>query len=231
MVSCSRDGPRLTRGESGVIEALQGRKVLTLEEMMDAAHVSHVTVFQALGKWGYRRSYNRNGRYYVLRETVRFDERGLWRYAGAGFSVYGSLTSTLRAWVGSSKAGWTAGELAEALDARVQSSLRKLWEEGAVGRERLGGRYVYFAAGEALGARQRARREAMGAAQRGAQGEVDMPGAEGTIAVLLDLIGHPKSSMRAAQRRLKRGGKPVSAGEVRAVWETYALDKKRAPSS
>ena len=224
MASCSRERPGSTRGERSVIEALQGREVLTLEEMMGAARVSHVTVFQALGKWGYCRSYNRNGRYYALSETVRFDARGLWRCAGAGFSVHGSLTSTLRAWVERSTAGWTAGELAEALDARVQSSLRKLW---AVGGERRGGQYVYFAAAGPRGEGQRARREAMGAATREAQGGA-MPGAEGTIAVLLDRIAHPKSSLRAAQRRLKRGDKPVSTGEVRAVWATYELDKKRA---
>ena len=37
MASCSRERPRLTRGERSVIEALQGREVLTLEEMKDVS--------------------------------------------------------------------------------------------------------------------------------------------------------------------------------------------------
>ena len=43
MASCSRERPRLTRGERSVIEALQGREVLTLEPrkvMRDALQIA-----------------------------------------------------------------------------------------------------------------------------------------------------------------------------------------------
>lgn len=219
----------LTPAQAKVVGLLQPRKVLTLQQLRTQAHVSHVTVFGALRKCGYHRSVNQNGRYYTLKDTPRFDERGLWRSGPARFSIHGSLTATLEAWVGDSPTGVTAEGLAEALGARVHSSLRQLTERGAVTRERVGRQFVYFSAQPQTARRQRERHRATSSRGEREGALAGLPHKDTIIEVLLQLIERPRSTVRNAWRRMVRGGYKVSLTEVRAVFAHYELDKKRAP--
>jgi len=202
--------------------------VLTLEELMADAEVSHVTVFAALRKWGYHRSLNRNGRYYALKDTPRFDERGLWNWGEACFSIHGSLPATLQAWVCESPAGLTAPRLGSQLGASVQSSLRALSEQGVVFRERLGRQFVYFSGEPEVRRGQRARYLATRGRRQEPVEPEELPSKDTIIEILLQLIERPKLNAENVRQRLRRAGYPVSLKEVRAVFGYYEVDKKRA---
>jgi len=83
-----------------------------------------VTVFRKLKQLGYLASYTHRGRFYTLPEIARFDDRGLWSHEAVWFSRYGTLLSTVEAFVlGSSNGtsnGYYAHELADVLHAEVQ---------------------------------------------------------------------------------------------------------------
>ena len=68
------------------------------------------TVFRKLKGLGHVTSFSHRGRYYTLSELAQFDDRGLWWFRGVGFSKYGTLLSTIEAFVNGSEAGcwaWT----------------------------------------------------------------------------------------------------------------------------
>ena len=62
--------------------------IATLDEMKQALGTPvDVTVFRKLRPLDYLTSYSHRGRYYSLREIVRFDEKGLWSHATVWFSL------------------------------------------------------------------------------------------------------------------------------------------------
>ena len=228
MSSESARSGMLTPGEAKVIRRFETQKVLTLQEVMSKAKVSHMTVFSALRKWGYHRSFNQNGRYYALKETPRFDERGLWRWKVAHFSIQGSLTATLEVWVKESPRGMTAESLRSELGAQVQSSLRELTGRGVVVRERMGRGFSYFSGDPVRGSRQREDCVAAWRHQEREASAAGLPDKDTVIEVLLQLIERPRSRIENLRRRVVRAGHEVSVSEVNATFAHYDLDKKRA---
>src|SRR5450432_785200 len=108
-------------------------KIATLPELKEVLGGSaDLTVFRKLKLLDYLSSYTHRGRYYALRETVRFDDAGLWSHDAVRFSRYGTLVSTIESSVNQSARGWFADELAAMLHAEVQDPLHDL-----VGAERL----------------------------------------------------------------------------------------------
>src|SRR5208337_4521665 len=60
-------------------ESLLASKIATLDELKQALGTPvDVTVFRKLKLLDYLTSYSHRGRYYTLREIVRFDADGLW---------------------------------------------------------------------------------------------------------------------------------------------------------
>jgi hypothetical protein len=58
---------------------LRRHKIATLPELKSAlGTAADLTVFRKLKLLDYLSSYTHRGRYYALRETVRFDDAGLW---------------------------------------------------------------------------------------------------------------------------------------------------------
>jgi hypothetical protein len=218
----------LTHAERRVVDLLVPRRVLTLEELTKGAQVSHVTVFSALRKHGYYRSFNQNGRYYALRETPRFDERGLWRWRRqAGFSVHGSLRATVQAWVCDSVCGVTSQELSVALRAQVDGTLRALAAQGALVRQAWRRQYVYFSGQESEGRKQRQRY-----LERTAQGQREvaagaLPKKDTVIEILVEMLRRPRSSAKNLRRRMNARGGKVSRAEVDAVLTHYQIGKKK----
>ena len=102
-------------------------KIATLPELKAALGTSaDLTVFRKLKLLDYLSSYTHRGRYYGLRETIRFDNAGLWSHDAVWFSRYGTLVATIEAFVNQSPRGWFADELADALHAEVQDPLHDL---------------------------------------------------------------------------------------------------------
>ena len=75
-------------------------KIATLPELKQAlGTTADLTVFRKLKRLDYLSSYTHRGRYYVLRETARFDHAGLWSHDAVWFSRFGTLMATIEAFV------------------------------------------------------------------------------------------------------------------------------------
>jgi len=153
-------------------DLLHKQKIATLPELMAALKTSvERTVFRKLRELAYRTSYSHRGCYYTLDEIAEFDHDGLWSFRSVRFSVHGTLLATACAFVNAAEAGYFVDELDNRLYVGTKDALRKLAEDERVAREKLGGQYLYLAAGAARRREQvRARRVRL--AEPGAGGPV-----------------------------------------------------------
>ncbi len=182
--------------------------------------VSVQTAFRYLKLIPYRRSYNHNGRYYALYEASRFDRTGLWNFGDIHFSVDGSLRNTVRRMVHTAPAGATHRELQLQLQLRVHNTLLELRRKGEVGRESLGGLYVYLHPEDTVREAQLTRRREQLAVEQ-IEGEVSDAI---VIEVLLVLIRYPGSQLAEVVRRLRGHSPPIRAEHVRVVFDRYDLE-------
>ena len=136
----------------------RAQKVGTINGLADLLQCSVSTARRQLKQWKTHTSYNRNGRFYALPDVVRFDADGLWRYRGIGFSRYGNLTQTVVGLVRDSEAGLRAAELGNLLGLEPRSFLSAFADHAALWREKHQGRFVYFAAEDAIFQEQKPRR-------------------------------------------------------------------------
>src|SRR6266404_2924400 len=122
-------------------------KIATLPELKSALGTSaDLTVFRKLKLLDYLSSYTHRGRYYALREAVRFDQAGLWSHDAVWFSRYGTLVSTIESFVNHSPRGWFADELADILHVEVQDPLHDLVRAARLRRFEVAGRFLYTSA-------------------------------------------------------------------------------------
>jgi hypothetical protein len=122
-------------------------KIATLPELKAAlGHCADLTVFRKLKLLDSLSSYTHRGRYYALRESVRFDPVGLWSHDAVWFSRFGTLVSTIESFVNQSPGGCFADELADALHAEVQDSLHDLVRSERLRRSEVAGRFLYTSA-------------------------------------------------------------------------------------
>src|SRR6266436_7436936 len=119
-------------------------KIATLPELKEAlGTTANLTVFRKLKPLHYLSSYTHRGRYYALRETVRFDDAGLWSHDAVWFSRHGTLVTTIESFVHQSPRGCFADELADTLHAEVQDPLHDLVRQGRLRRSEVGRRFLY----------------------------------------------------------------------------------------
>lgn len=130
-------------------------KIATLDELKQALGTPvDVTVFRKLKLLDYLTSYSHRGRYYTLREIIRFDDHGLWSQAGAWFSRFGTLLATAEGFVNRSWRGYFADELAPILHVEVQDALHQLAQQRRVARQIVSARYLYTAVDPSVQRRQ-----------------------------------------------------------------------------
>lgn len=185
---------------------------------------SRMSVFRRLSAVGYLSSYSHAGRYYTLSDIPSFDPDGLWCYQGVCFSRHGSLKSTVSHMVQKAETGSTHHELHVRLRIRVHNTLLDLVQEKRIGREPLGGQYLYVSAdagraGSQLALRRRQLENASGAA-------VEVP-ASVVIEVLLDLVqgaGVRLDAGRVAERLSVRGI-AVTTDQVEGILRLHGVKK------
>jgi hypothetical protein len=140
------------------LKAFQQNQVLTKEEILQVTQCSTMTAWRLLQRHGYYTSYNCNARYYTLADIPKFDQHGLWNSGKIRFSRWGSLTETVIALVQNSQAGMNAEQLQDLLLVKdLRPALGKLYRQGRLGREKIGGRFVYFPREDASDRRERRR--------------------------------------------------------------------------
>ena len=181
-----------------------------------------MSVFRRLRELGYLSSYTHTGRYYTLADIAEFDEHGLWRYETIGFSRFGTLKATVVHRVEHTEAGCTHGELEALLRVQVFSTLHRLIRAGELGRERMGGTYLYVSTDE-----ERARRQFDGRRQ-----QIDrktprssLPSDEVVLMVLVEAL-HASEGLPAAPivaLRLEVRGEAVAAEQVERIYAEFRL--------
>ena len=152
----------MARRSRGVVDSalktFRKRKVLTVVEVAGLIRRTIHTARRWLKAWRVHRSYNKNGRYYTLPNVPEFDAHGVWRWRGILFSQYGNLTQTVIELVRRSEAGLVAAELGERLGLAPRSFLSAFADHPQLRREKMQGRFVYYAADPSLYAQQQQRR-------------------------------------------------------------------------
>jgi hypothetical protein len=220
-----------TRSPQQLIELLDAKPVIVLEEMQKALNLaSRATVFRHLMKVSYRRSYNHNGRYYTKHDLTRYDKYGIFSYKSIHFSHDGNLVSTIMRLVCESSAGQTQRELQELLKVRVQTSLTSMVHDKKLARAKVAGNFIYLHPNSKSKEAQLIKRHEIVEERRfSIEAVTDVV----VIKVLLILIRHPGSNTGEVARRLKGYSPPINMQHVREVFDRYNLDdvgEKKIPS-
>jgi hypothetical protein len=212
-----------------LLELLKAKPVVDLATIRSAlGHVSGMTAFRYLRRVPYRRSYNKNGRYYSLHDPSRYDRSGLWSWQDIHFSVDGSLRNTVRRLVHEAEAGASHRELQERLRVRAYNTLLDLLHKGEIDREQLAEVYIYLHTNAGVRTSQLQRRQELLA--RIAESQEAEASEEVIIQVLLTVIRHPGSGPGDVVRRLRGHSPPVTMQQVQTVFTRYELGGKGGPS-
>ena len=190
---------------------------------------SRMTVFRRLKEVEYLSSFSHTGRYYTLADIPRFDEHGVWHYRGIGFSRAGTLKRTTAELVRTSEAGRTHPELEQIVRVRVHNTLLDLVEEEEIGRERLGGLYIYVSAEKTRAVDQLARRREILSAQVKALGPLP---SSTVIEVLVEAIQAEEIPLapRLVAKRLAGRGIAISVEQVEQIFIQQGLDVQKKTS-
>ena len=212
-----------------IVAAFRKTPVMQMSEIEHAvASRSRRSLFRDLSALRYLSSYTDTGRFYTLASIPTFDDDGLWRHQGVGFSRDGTLKATVWRMVDRSEAGRTQHELQLRLGTRVHNPLLELVEQRRLGRESVDDEYVYLAAKRARAKAQLAQRRTLLVAGAAAE---PIPAIE--LEVLMEVIHGarvplPDATVLAA--RLGARGVRASVAEVVAVLERRGLGKKTPAS-
>ena len=128
---------------------------------------SRMSVHRRLRALGYLSSYTHAGRYYTLSEIPHFDEAGLWRHEGIGFSKAGNLKATVAALIEQSVAGHAHQELEARLNVRVHNTLLDLVRAKTIARESFHEVFLYVSGDPRRADEQKARRHRYAATSPG----------------------------------------------------------------
>jgi hypothetical protein len=208
-----------------LLKPFSRKKVLTRAELLETCGCSPMTAWRILRQQGYLTSYNHNAKYYTLARVPRFDEQGLWVWRDVRFSKWGTLPQTVAGQIERSTAGMTARELEKLLHVpNVKPTLTHLTGEGRLQRAKIAGTMVYFAAEPSQQREQLQRRETEIAAERRAR---PLPDSQHVIALLVEIIRHPRQTPRQWARRLARLGIRLRTAEIQAVLDHYQLSVKK----
>lgn len=216
----------MKRTEDNVIaralKVIRTRKVVTVPDTADLLDVSVRTARRRLRQWNAHRSYNRNGRYYVLPEVARFDSDGLWRYRKIGFSSYGNLTQTVVGLVQNSSAGLAAGELGRLLGMDPHGFLSLFREHPGLRREKYQGRFVYFCADKVRHAEQSEVRQ-------NRVRHAELPGDAEAVAILVAAIKHGGLNAEQLCREVEIQGIASTPQRIENLFSHHGLTLKKTP--
>lgn len=130
-------------------------KILTLVRLKEILETnSTMTVYRRLKSLSYLSSYSHRGRFYTLPDIPEFNDMGVWWFQGVYFSRWGNLLQTVRNLVDASEMGYSASEIESLVQVEVKHALLELLRAKQIGREKIGGVYVYFSAEAGAGRAQ-----------------------------------------------------------------------------
>lgn len=190
-------------GTEPIRDLLRRTTIATMPQLKEALGSDvDMTVFRKLRDIGYRTSYSDRGRYYTLADTPDFDEHGLWSHEGVHFSKHGTLLKSCEALVGTSRAGYSAGELESVLHVGVKDPLRKLLSEGRIVRQEIQEEVLYLSAEPQTRRRQLAARTA---SRDGAPAAPPSDEVKAAIVLFFALLDEKQRRLYAGLEALKFG--------------------------
>lgn len=208
------------------LKTIYGRdKVMTIKGLVQRMVVSEITVRRKLKKTGALTSYNKNGQYYTLPHIPVFDSYGFWNYKDIRFSKHGNMYRTIIQLIRESRGGLDAGEIEDLIGYPAHSLLHQLCAKSLVKREKLGGRYVYYAIEEELNKIQREQYES----GQAPYSEDDLPCIT-AVKLLIEKIKRPESSLSELAGALRKENIHISESGVKRFFEKHGLEKKTPAS-
>lgn len=215
---------------------LEQRQVMSLPQIMAALAVSRRTAIRRLQDLGYLSSYSHAGRFYTLADIPTFDPLGLWHWKNIHFSRWGALKKTIVQVVAQSPAGCRHSGLREHLRVRCHNPLLELTTAGRLHRDKMAqaSPYLYFSKDPVVQGQQVAkRRELWEEHVSKTMSKRPFPSPplapKATLAVVVELLKDAQASAAAIAHRVRAYGFELSVQEVHHVFQTYELDKERAP--
>ena len=217
----------ITFKQKNIVDLFYKEKILTKEQLFKRCGFSNMTAWRILSEHGYISSYNFNAKYYTLIDIPVFDKNGLWSYGKVRFSKYGSLTNTVVELVFNSRFGLEKNELQKLLRVNPIPILSKLYHNGKLNREKVGGLFVYGRTDKDGQRTQLSNRQANTIQSP----QERLPEPERIIAVLVELIQRVELQPQQLARRLARKGIQITLAEIRAIFQHYQLLKKTRSTS
>ena len=199
------------------------KKVMTVLELSKLMDCSIPTVRNRLSLWRTYTSYNKNGRYYVLPRVPRFDEHGLWEYRGVRFSQFGTLKQTVIHLVAGSEGGLSASEIGTLVGIDPRSFMLLFRDILEIRREKIEGVYIYFSGSETDSRVQKKTREAAAGAA------LHLPSDSEAIAILVDILKHPRTTIPKSAGRLRRKNIAIGEQAIRNLLDYHAVTLKKTP--
>jgi len=215
-----------TEQENETIKLFKQKKIMTVLELSKRMDCSIPTIRKRLSQWRTYTSYNKNGRYYVLPRVPRFDEHGLWEYRGVRFSRFGTLKQTVIQLVTASEGGLSASDIGTVVGIDPRSFMLQFRDSPEIRREKIEGAYIYFSGTAADYRVQKKTREAVAAEQA-----LPLPSDSEAIAILVDILKHPRTTIQESAGRMRR--KKISVGEqaIRGLLDYHAVTLKKTPGT
>jgi len=201
------------------------KKVMTLQELVDQMMVSEITVRRKLKKAGAITSFNKNGKYYTLPHIPDFDLNGLWNYKEIRFSIYGNLKQTIIQLVNKSTNGMHAETIGELINYLPHSLMNQLCKNALIQREKIEGKYMYFAIEPAVYRAQYNNYKSLVSRQR----EDDIPCIT-AVSLLIEKIKKPKAGSSELAKTLCRENIKISEQQVAQFFDKHGIEKKTPDS-
>jgi hypothetical protein len=203
------------------IKAFQRRKVLTIMELTSLLGLSDRSIHRRLKKWKALTSYNHNGRYYTLPSTPCFDENGIWHFHDISFSSQGTLKKTVVSIVTNSLKGLSANEIGNMLNMNPQSFLSPFQNDPNIFREKISGRYIWFAATPQILQKQQSER-----IECEQKEHINLISDRDAVMILVDMLHHPMTKVQDIQHRIIGKGVHLSDKAIIDFLVHHDLQKK-----
>jgi len=211
--------------EKEALNTFTQKKVVTVPELALLLQCSPTTVRRRLKEWNVYTSYNKNGQYYTLPSIPQFSKKGLWQYRGIFFSKHGTLKNTIIHFVRISEKGLSNFELAEIIGVNPHSFMPQFKELAELRRGKYGRQVVYYSSEPQVHQSQKEKRFP----PEPPLGKLP-PDAE-SIAILVERIRNPKSSIVELSRILSQKGYAIGEETIRGLFQYHGLLKKTLDTS
>lgn len=211
--------------EQEALRVFRQNKVMTLPQLAGLLQCSPTTVRRRLRGWKVYTSYNKNGQFYTLLSVPQFSKKGLWQYRGIFFSKHGTLKNTIIHFVRTSQKGLSNAELADIIGVNPQSFMPQFKELTEIRRDKYRRQVVYYCSDPQVYPSQKEKRfppePPLGMLPPDAQ----------SIAILVERIRNPKSSLAELSRILSRKGDAIGEETIHDLLEYHGLEKKTPDTS